>query len=556
MGNLAHMDLIQQGPLCGADFDQLMDNNFIHMFDVFSEGVFYLAPDGEVFFYNPSFYEQFGIMSGTIHFSEWQALIHPQDQPAFARKVDHHLLNDNQKITSQYRVRKLNGQYIWIEGTAITKKRDGEVIMIGSHRDVSHQKLMESYIQQAAFRDSTSGLPNRSQLLLDIEKAQIDVANNYSLIYLQVEGIKSYVNQYGSDILQQLLDNLISALHELSDRFTDYYHISPDDFAILVKGKYGSEELTRLCERIMKQYKRSLSQQNNLYNKDICLGVVPNFSSQLPPDEIVKIASRTCHFSQVKKENRLSIYEGGTKKQVERHFYIEQGLEQAILNDTLSVKFQPIVCAKTQEVASFETLVRWRTKNHGEIYPDEFIPVAEQKGFIVELGNLVFEKACRFIQKYRHFHNHHKIRVNVNVSVLQLLNVEFPDTVYQVAQQYGVPTHHIVLELTETFILDGNHNAKKQLERLSNYGFKLSLDDFGAGYSSLNSFFDLPLDQIKIDKSMAWRSLENHASGEYLQFVIQLCRANNVDIVIEGVENAFMQHKFAEMGASYLQAIG
>ncbi|WP_238322213.1 hypothetical protein [Vibrio mexicanus] len=73
MGNLAHMDLIQQGPLCGADFDQLMDNNFIHMFDVFSEGVFYLAPDGEVFFYNPSFYEQFGIMSGTIHFSEWQA---------------------------------------------------------------------------------------------------------------------------------------------------------------------------------------------------------------------------------------------------------------------------------------------------------------------------------------------------------------------------------------------------------------------------------------------------------------------------------------------------
>ncbi|KOO10522.1 histidine kinase, partial [Vibrio xuii] len=135
----------------------------------------------------------------------------------------------------------------------------------------------------------------------------------------------------------------------------------------------------------------------------------------------------------------------------------------------------------------------------------------------------------------------------------QLLNPKFPNTVKALAEQYNVDTQNIVLELTETLILDGNRNAVEQLNRLKKYGFQLALDDFGAGYSSLNSFFDLPLQQIKIDRSIALRSLNNPATFEYLSFVVQLCKTYDVDIVIEGIEDPNMQKVFTDMGASYLQ---
>ncbi len=197
-------------------------------------------------------------------------------------------------------------------------------------------------------------------------------------------------------------------------------------------------------------------------------------------------------------------------------------------------------------------MVRWRSKEFGEIYPDEFIPVAENKGLIVELGYQVFEKACQFIKSYRERYQN-QVRVNVNVSVLQLLNSEFPNKIKAMADEVGVEPQAIVLELTETFILDNNQAAIAPLNTLSELGFALSLDDFGAGYSSLNCFFDLPMTQIKIDKSMAWKTLTNRSSHEYLKFLITMCREQNIEVVIEGIEDAKMRDFFTSMGVDYLQ---
>ncbi|EKO3664021.1 EAL domain-containing protein, partial [Vibrio metschnikovii] len=121
------------------------------------------------------------------------------------------------------------------------------------------------------------------------------------------------------------------------------------------------------------------------------------------------------------------------------------------------------------------------------------------------------------------------------------------------ADAAGVCPSSIVLELTETVILDGNRHALNQLNTLSKMGFQLSLDDFGAGLSSIYSFFDLPLNQIKIDRTMALKTLTNAASEEYLRFIVQLCRSRGMDIVIEGIENSAMQQKFCQMGVNYLQ---
>ncbi|WP_257001153.1 EAL domain-containing protein [Vibrio coralliilyticus] len=538
--------------LSGAELDELMDNHFKHMFDVFNDGIFYMTDDDRIFFYNPTFYENYDIASGQCHLDAWLSLVHPLDKAMLKGEVDAHIQKDEQKISTQYRVRNKTGQYVWIEGTAVTKTINGTRFMIGCHRDISDRKLMETYVQQAAFRDNASGLSNGQKLIIDIDALVDQLPGQHSLIYIQIGDIRSDLSAYGPHILRDVMSHLITALNSFTDDFIDIYRVRSDDFAILVRGHYTAEELMTLGERISQTYQESVQANGYMYGTDISIGIFPSFDIGLAAEEVIKVAARTCQFAGEKRHNRVGVYSKETKSKVDRHFYIERELANAIHNETLTVKFQPIICAKKNRVASFEALVRWRSEEIGEIYPDEFIEVAEKKGLIVELGYLVFSKACQFIKRYLETHGTN-IRVNVNVSVLQLLNHQFPDRLKRLADRLGIDTKNIVLELTETIILDGNKSAISQLSRLSDYGFLLSLDDFGSGYSSLNSFFDLPLNQIKVDKSMAWRCLDNPATLEYLSFITRLCQAHNVDVVVEGIESAEMQKRFTDMGASFLQ---
>ncbi|MDQ2192494.1 bifunctional diguanylate cyclase/phosphodiesterase [Vibrio sp. A14(2019)] len=536
-----------------SDLDSAVaKQRLVHILDFFSQGLFYMSSDGHMVLYNPTFYVQFGVNSETISYADWLSLVHPMDRALLNSRVDEHISTTESRETIQYRVKKANGQYIWLEGNAVTKSVNGEHFMVGSHKDISDQKLMEDYIHQAAFFDSSSGLYNRSKLLLDIDEKALKIGEPYSLIYIQLEDIKSYLNQYGSDIVKDLLNHVVSALRELPDEFADFYRIRSDDFAILLRGERSYDELKHICSQIMKHYSKSATEHGHLYGNDISIGVYPEINRTISADELLNIASRTCQFASAKNHSRIEIYSGRIQKNVDRYFFIERGLKEALDQRSLSVKFQPIIHAQSGQISSFEALVRWRSKEFGEIFPDEFIPVAEKKGLIVDLGYFVFKKACEFIGRYNK-QNGVNIRVNINVSVLQLLKSDFPQQILTMANASGVLPSSIVLELTETVILDGDKNAINQLHSLNEMGFQLSLDDFGAGFSSLNSFFDLPLNQIKIDKSIVWKTLTNPASEQYLAFLIQFCHTNGVDIVIEGVENGDMYQKFKEMGATYLQ---
>jgi len=537
--------------LTGAELDELMDHHFKHMVDVLNDGIFYMSDTEHVCFYNPSFYQRFGVQSGHTCLQSWLDLVHPMDRAMLQSRVDEHISEDEAKLATQYRVRCTNGQYVWLEGTAITKTVKGKRFMIGCHKDISDRKLMEAFVHQTSYKDGASGLSNDYKLAMDIDNIG-SLREPHSLIYIQIANIRSYLSLYGAQIMRDVLNHLVEALNSFPDHFVDLYRVRSDDFVILLRGEYSPEEFFGLGERISNEYHDAVKANGFLYGTEINLGIYPNISAEQEAEEAIKIACRTSQFARELQQTHISVYNGETKTKVDRHFYIERELGNAINKDILSVKFQPIICTKRHAIASFEALVRWKCPAAGEIFPDEFISVAEKKGLIVDLGYMVYTKACEFLQQYQATHNT-SVRVNVNVSVLQLLNHEFPQTVKRIAEEYQINPKNIVLELTETMILDGNKNAIDQLNKLSEIGFQLSLDDFGAGYSSLNSFFDLPLQQIKVDKSITWRSFTNPATFEYLTFVIKLCQAYNVDIVIEGIENGQMAKAFTDMGASYLQ---
>ncbi|MEF1309130.1 EAL domain-containing protein [Vibrio mytili] len=534
------------------DFLKLVEERFIHIFDVFSQGLFYMDEQGDMVFYNQDFYGQFGLSTGQITVELWLSLVHPLDRERLEKSIKNHIVTNNTRVTTIYRLRKPSGQYVWIEGVAMTKESSQGHYMVGSHRDISERKLMESYIHQAAFYDSKSGMANRAHLLHDIRDIVISNGADVSIFYIQIEDIKSYLNHYGNDLVDGLVDNLLQALNHLPSIKSKVYRVHDDDFALLIKGECSVDKLQSYAKTIKQTYHKAVTQEGQYLGNYISIGIYPCIDPIQSEEEILRIAARTCQYAHEQNENRIAIYSQSTQKVVDRYFFIEQGLKHALEAKTLSVKFQPIVDTKESTVVSFESLVRWRSKEFGEIFPDEFIPVAENKGLIVELGYQVFAKACQFIKQYRDRYQN-DVRVNVNVSVLQLLNTEFPTKIKAMADEAGVKPQSIVLELTETFVLDNNQAAIAPLNTLSQLGFALSLDDFGSGYSSLNCFFDLPMTQIKIDKVMAWKTLTNRSSKEYLKFLINMCHENNIEVVIEGIEDARMRDFFADMGVDYLQ---
>ncbi|MDW1497305.1 putative bifunctional diguanylate cyclase/phosphodiesterase [Vibrio sp. YT-19(2023)] len=534
------------------EFLKIVEERFIHIFDVFNEGLFYMDEFGTMVFYNKGFYEQLGINAGRISLEQWLDLVHPLDRERLSTRVDAHIITNNTRVTTTYRVRKPNGQYVWIEGVAMTKETEHGHYMVGSHRDISERKLMESYIHQVAFHDNASGMANRAHLLLDIEDSARATDSCASICYIQIEEIKSYLNQYGSELVDGLVEKLLQTLSHLPSPNSSVYRVHDDDFAILIHDECSVETLQSYAESLKETYHEAVIEEGQYLGSNISIGLYPCIDPSHSAEEILRKAARTCQYASEQNKDRVAVYSEKTQHAVDRYFFIEQGLKSALEKQTLSVKFQPIIDAKSSKVVSFESLVRWRSKEFGEIYPDEFIPVAENKGLIVELGYQVFAKACEFIKNYRERYQN-QVRVNVNVSVLQLMNSEFPARIKAMADEVGVDPESIVLELTETFILDNNQTAIAPLNTLRELGFALSLDDFGSGYSSLNSFFDLPMTQIKIDRSMAWKTLTNRSSQEYLKFLITMCQENNIEVVIEGIEDAKMCEFFTEMGVDYLQ---
>lgn len=242
---------------------------------------------------------------------------------------------------------------------------------------------------------------------------------------------------------------------------------------------------------------------------------------------------------------------GTTNLRFRRGFILRLGLRLRLKIRNF-LKYQPIISSKTGKVESFEALVRWNSEKYGEIIPDEFIPVAEKSQDIVELGYYVLENACSFIRDYNNKCGV-DLKVSINVSVLQLLKGDFVEQVAKKVRLFNLAPRNIIIEITESLLLDSNDFAKRQIVKLRNMGFSVSLDDFGTGYSSLNIFFSMPFTQLKIDKQVVSKAMNSREAWSYISFLAGLCYERNIKVVAEGIENEEMEKEMKQIGLELLQ---
>ncbi|WP_375749339.1 EAL domain-containing protein [Vibrio sp. HN007] len=528
-----------------------LQRRYISMFNSAVEGLWIMTPDGKVSFYNHSFYEQFDLELNNANLEDWTRLIHPDDQKQFDERVDDHLNEDEknqERVYSQYRVLKKDGSYCWIEGVGVMQEDAEGEFMVGNHRDITEQKKLEYSIRRLAFFDKESGLPNGDQLKIDLGNRH----SNVTLIQIHLEGIRSFINQYGSGSVQQIVDQIVLCSEVFAAYPSKFYRTDVDNFSVLVTSAVAEQHLAELCQEFISLFHRASNENGILYAGGIYIGAFPCHDKDMTPGSIIAWAYQTCEYALRHEAAHWAVCNSEIKIKVERYFYIERNLKTAIENDDISIRLQPIVCSRSKSIASFEALARWENSEIGEIYPDEFVPAAERKNLISALGEKVFTQAASFIAYYNKIWNG-DIKVNVNISVLQLLVSGFPENLLRIAQEEGTSPRNIVLELTESVLLEGQYQAMSQLRELERIGFELAMDDFGSGHSSVTGFFKLPFNSLKIDRELVNESMKEKEPFAYLEFLTMLCAMKGRRVTVEGIETAEMINKFSNMDVSHYQ---
>lgn len=239
-------------------------------------------------------------------------------------------------------------------------------------------------------------------------------------------------------------------------------------------------------------------------------------------------------------------------EQIQRDKEIEKAVKIAMDKKSLMVYYQPIFSIEKGIYNSAEALVRLNDEQLGWISPEEFIPIAEKNGLIVEMGEIIFEKICRFIHDFR-LHNTLVEYIEVNISPLQLMQYDFADKMISLMERYEVKPHQINIEITETANMSISVVIEKNINKLVQYGITLSLDDYGSGNANIGYINQLPFKIIKIDKGIIWDSFKNQKAGVTLEYTIGMLNALDLYIVAEGVETKEMMERLKEYGCHYMQ---
>lgn len=469
--------------------------------------------------------------------------IYPDDLEALSQSIAHSRLT-LEAWEHEYRVVLPERGLRWCHGRAIPERLpDGSTLWHGYIHDITDRKNHEELEHRLANLDSLTGLPNR-QLMRD--RLEILLASSRrsgqlaAVVFVDLDRFK-HINDakghsVGDQILVQVADRIRSRLR--SDETAA--RIGGDEFVLLF-GNLGGElnQAIGRASHLIDEYRRVLSLPFHIgedrYTISASFGValMPDESAHI--DDYVRYADTAMYKAKAAGGNRFEFFVPYMQKEVEDRLALEQDIRHALGNKEFSLNIQPQFNS-TGCMTGAELLLRWRHPTRGQVSPAQFIPIAEETGCIREIGFWVLEEACR--ASIALSRSGLCFPLSVNVSMIQLADPEFATNVQSLFRTYGLPPHSLMFEVTESIFAQDMDALRSRMHELGQLGIGFSIDDFGTGYSSLSYLQQLPIAEIKIDRSFVASLPTNAESESIVKAIISIAKSLSFEIVAEGVETS------------------
>lgn len=471
-----------------------------------------------------------------------EKLIHPEDRKAVLNVRNKYLNREIDKYNIEYRLVKKDGSYIWIQDSALAMwDNEGNPIrIIGTYTDIDQRIKREKTIFNMAYYDSLTGLPNRryfEQILknaLEVSKNS-DRASKGIVLFVDLDNFKNINDTLGHDVGDKLLKIIANKLKEVLRKEDTISRFGGDEFLILQPDINTYEEAVESINRIIDIFKDLwILGEHKLY-------ITPSIGITVYPDDgddvniILRNADTAAYDAKFSGKNGYKFFKKSMFDQVLRKTEIEKALREAVKNNEFELYYQPQVEVSTGRIVSLEALIRWKNPELGFVSPMEFIPIAEETGLIVDIGEWVIRNACKQNKEWKnkgYFYD----TIAVNVSSLQLRQRGFVDLVKNVLKETELKPEFLELEITESVLMESLEKSVEILNELREIGVKTALDDFGTGYSSLNYLIKIPIDTLKIDKTFIDNVCTNYSQKSIIEGIIIIAHEMALDVVAEGVE--------------------
>lgn len=438
------------------------------------------------------------------------------------------------------------------------RSRAGHVIhYVGLMNDLSQQKATEQEINRLSFYDILTGLPNvslfKNRLQQAIKKSRHE-AKQAALLIVDIARFKTINDAVGYEYGDQLLKNVAMRLNKMLESEDSVARLGADNFLILLESVLHKNEVSEFAEQLLTLFKTPFEIGNQHHVLDVKVGIALSSQDGDQALDLMKSADEALFEAKKAPHSQYAYHTNALTESTTEVFYYENALRKAIDQKQLVAFYQPQIAFDTGEVIGAEALVRWRHPELGLVMPYKFIDIAESTGLIIPLGRDMLLQAC---QQWFSWQSQGVSlqRISVNVSTVQLMHPGFVSTVAEVLHSTGLKAEVLELEVTESFLLQNEQAGIEMLHQLKELGVKLSMDDFGTGFSSLSYLKKLPLDQLKIDQSFIRSLPDDKEDIAIVDAIIAVGNAVGVEVIAEGVEQqrqvAYLQQKGCQLGQGY-----
>ena len=473
---------------------------------------------------------------------DWFRRVHPDDLEPLKASIRAHLLGDTPKFESEHRMKMVEGGYKWVLSSGLAARRpDGKAYrMAGSQADIDARRAAEERLMHDAFHDPLTGLPNRALFIDRLERAfrrrERNEGSLFAVLFLDLDRFKVVNDSLGHNVGDRLLTEVAGRLGDCVRGNDTVARLGGDEFTLLLEDIHNVHDATRVATTIHEQLSKPFRTDGLELFTSASIGISTSSPTHEKPEDVLRDADAAMYRAKTNGKARHEVFDIEMHSSALDALKLESELRRAFERDEFRLHYQPIVNLRTGRIGACEALVRWQHPERGLLSPGLFLPVVEDTGMMVELGEWVLRNACAELASWRR-KGFEELKVSVNTSPHQYRRANLPEMVQEVLAENNLPPSHLFLELTEDQAMEDINKTISTLEKLRKIGVGISLDDFGTGYSSLSYLRRLPITVLKIAREFVAEITNSHEDSTIAAAILHLAHSLGLKVVAEGVES-------------------